>query len=116
MNALEAINVAIEYLSERGQVPYEIIMHPTWTTRGYVFVVNYWDKRYIVVNRRDFDAAAMWLSMLDNGEDLVDYCYGVPLIEDPVKFQAVRGGVYEWTLQLESVSPQNKTIGRIFTD
>lgn len=116
MNALEAISAAIEYLSERGMIPYRIIMHPTWTSRGYVFVVDFDGKEYIVLNRRDFDAAAAWLSMLDTGEDLVDYAYGVPFIEDPIEFQKIMTGVFVWTLPLESAFPKNKTIGRIFTD
>ena len=104
ITALEGITLAISFLAERGQYADRIVMHPTWTSRGYVFVADSWERIYIVVNEHDFNVATATLMMEHPEADLVDYCFGVPLCKDEKEFQRAIGGTYIWTLPLELTS------------
>ena len=101
MNALEGIAKAVNFLRERGVVPEKVLLHPTFTTRNYVFIVEKDAKLYVIANSKDVDLAASLLIMNEASEDLTDYVHGVRLSESESEFISVNGGYYVWTLPLQ---------------
>lgn len=105
-NALEAIRKSNQFLDERGIVADEILPHPDWTSRGYVFIVEKNSRYYILVNDKDLDLAFAWLRWgEERKEDIYDFTFGVPITRDEQKFQTVVGGRYICVLELESAFP-----------
>lgn len=100
MNALQAIREAIRILEERGRIASKILLHPTWTTRGYVFIVDHNHKAYVIVNSNDFNVAAATMVMEGKEAELQDFSFGVPVEESTSEIQKAIGGTYIWTLTL----------------
>lgn len=91
VNALDAIREAINFLKRRGE-KIKIVTHPTWTSRGYVFVTKVNNQGYIVANSYDVDIACAAAYM--NGRDIAEYTYTIPVEADPMEMQAASGGLY----------------------
>lgn len=91
MNALDAINDAINFLKRRG-TKIVVTTHPQWTSRGYVFVTQVNKQGYIVANSYDVDIACAAAIM--NNKDIADYTYGIPIESNKDDFQVASSGVY----------------------
>lgn len=100
LNALEAIQKGIEFLQERGRIANAIVVHPQWTTRGYVFVTESDNKAFLVVNSLDMTLAVAQMMMKEQDIDLPSYTMGVPVTENTFDVQRAISGRYLWTFPL----------------
>lgn len=91
----------MQFLDETGRVAKAIVIHPNWTSRGYVFVSSAGGQIYMIANTADFNLACAQIMMKEEPEDLYQYIFDVPVSQDESLLMKAIGGQYIWTLPLQ---------------
>jgi hypothetical protein len=69
-------------------------------SRGYVFLVEYENENYILINSLDMNVALVKMYNDDTMVSLSDYLHGVPLVESWTDAVRLSSGVFQCALQV----------------
>lgn len=111
MNIFEKIRRLKDRVRTEHRRIEEILVDSTWVVRGGIFLVEYMEKYYIVMNKGDLMYAIAGLPAIEQAT-LQEHIFGIPVWEDSYKTLRVMCGVFHVTFDYDSLPKQNNTFSR----
>lgn len=93
MKVFPTIRRMIDFLAETGDRVRAVLVSEKWVANGYVFLVNYRNRFYILLNSRDLDAAVAGLPSKD-AEAVYEQIWGIKMLRNDEFTEKVATGVY----------------------
>lgn len=101
MNLLTGMRRKVDELGEELRRIDRILTHPRWIVRGYMFLVQYRGRYYLLVNKKDLEIAVARLpSKTIKGIDL-SMVMGIPVSNREEDVMKVIDGVFTWASKLQ---------------
>lgn len=96
----EAMSMLSEYREQDKPVS-EILIDSIYVVPGYAFVTEYQGKRYMLINKSDFDRLSAGLEA-HHRELLTQHWTGIPVFEDREKVGKIVCGIFERAMSMRN--------------
>jgi hypothetical protein len=93
MNLFEELRRIADLVRMKHKWVDEILIHRQFVARGYVYLVEYQERFFILMNSYDLDIAASQMPSVSTGYPF-SYVMGIPVCEDGEKIKRIMTGVW----------------------
>lgn len=111
MNVFEKIRRLKDRVRAEHRKIEEILVDSTWVVRGGIFLVEYMEKYYVVMNKGDLMYAIAGLPPIEQAT-LQEQIFGIPVWEDSYKTLRVMCGVFHVTFDYDTIPKRNDAVSR----
>ena len=100
MTLFTDIRYTVDMLRSQKRRVYNILTHEKWVARGYVYLVEYNSKFYMLVNKHDLEVAIAKLPSKTIENMDTSRIFDVPVVEGADKLTEVMKGIFHWSSKL----------------
>jgi hypothetical protein len=93
MNLFEELRRIADLMKQKHKWVDEILIHRKFVARGYVYLVEYQERFFILMNSYDLDIAINQMPSIPAKYPL-NYIVGIPICEDGEKIKQIMTGVF----------------------